>query len=75
MSDTRECKACGYGPNQCSYAMGMLLLKVINDEYVKPSRAKELEQRAFNLKADIGFLTNAEIAAKPEEESLEDLLS
>lgn len=66
-----------YSPQQCAWAMGQLLQRLVDEGYVRDERAPELLDRAANLERYRGFLTTAELKSEaptldptPEEELL-----
>ncbi len=82
-ADELKCPLCDDWHPQGSYAFAKLLERLALEGYVRDERKAELMERARNLRAGKGFLTDAELEAErararqqtPRQENIEDLLS
>jgi len=67
-----------FSSQRCAYAMATLLRRIIDEDYVRPERISELQDRAIHLGRGDGFLTGAELkqrGAPLTNPKIEDLLS
>jgi len=65
-----KCEHCDYSPDQCQYAMIVLLQRLIDDGYIRDDRKQNLTERMTSMSAGYGFITKTERKLKQEEEDL-----